>query len=30
MMVHPPFGPVMRLARVIGRARPETGGAAKG
>lgn len=27
--VHPPFGLVMRLARVIGRVRPETGGAAK-
>ncbi len=29
-MVHPPFGLVMRFARVIGRVRPETGGAAKG
>ncbi len=29
-MVHPPFGLVTRFARVIGRVRPETGGAAQG
>jgi hypothetical protein len=27
--VHPPFGLVMCLAYIIGRVRPETGGAAK-
>ena len=29
-MVHPPFGLMMRLARIIGRVRLATGGAAKG